>query len=44
MRPTESKKTENVAEYILYLFQIEDLVRSLNLDIELIILYRDIFF
>jgi hypothetical protein len=36
MRPTESKKIENVAEYILYLFQIEELVRSLNLDIELI--------
>jgi hypothetical protein len=36
MRPTESKKTENVAEYILYLFQIEDLVRSLNLDMDLI--------
>jgi hypothetical protein len=34
MRPTESKKVENVAEYILYLFQIEDLVRSLNLDME----------
>ena len=36
MRPTESKKTENVAEYSLYLFQIEDLVRSLNLDMDLI--------
>lgn len=36
MRPTESKKIENVAEYLLYLFQIEDLVRSLQLDMDLI--------
>lgn len=37
MRPSESKKIENVAEYLLYLFQIEDLVRSLQLDLDLII-------
>jgi len=36
MRPSDSKKNENIAEYVLYLFQIEDLIRSLKFDIETI--------
>ena len=34
MLVAQKKQQENVAEYILYLFQIEDIVRSLNFDIE----------
>lgn len=30
------KRKENVAEYILYMWQIEDLIRANNCDIELI--------
>jgi len=30
----KGKKTENIAEYLLYMWQIEDLIRALNLDIE----------
>ena len=30
----QKKQQENIAEYVLYLFQIEDIVRSLNFDIE----------
>ena len=30
------KRKENIAEYILYMWQIEDLIRANNLDIDLI--------
>lgn len=30
------KRKENIAEYLLYMWQIEDLIRAYNLDIELI--------
>lgn len=30
------KKQENIAEYILYMYQIEDLIRSMNFDLDLI--------
>ena len=33
MRPNSALQTENVAEYLLYIFQIEALVRTLDLDI-----------
>jgi hypothetical protein len=33
------KKNENIAEYLLYMWQIEDLIRALNLDIERIQTY-----
>ncbi|MES2587343.1 MAG: DUF4924 family protein [Bacteroidota bacterium] len=32
----QKKLQENIAEYILYMYQIEDVIRSFNLDIELI--------
>jgi len=32
----KGKKTENIAEYLLYMWQIEDLIRACNLDIEVI--------
>ncbi len=32
----EQKKKENIAEYVLYLWQIEDLIRANKLDIKLI--------
>lgn len=32
----KQKRKENIAEYILYLFQIEDLIRAFQLDMELI--------
>lgn len=35
----KGKKTENIAEYLLYMWQIEDLIRALNLDIERIQTY-----
>ena len=34
MLVAQKKQQENIAEYVLYLFQIEDIVRSLNFDIE----------
>lgn len=30
------KRKENIAEYILYMFQVEDLIRAFNLDMELV--------
>jgi hypothetical protein len=33
MRPNPKLQTENVAEYLLYIFQLEALVRTLDLDI-----------
>jgi|GEM_PF-167677 len=33
MRPNPALQNENVAEYLLYIFQIEALVRTINLDI-----------
>jgi hypothetical protein len=30
------KRKENIAEYLLYMFQVEDLIRAYNFDIELI--------
>jgi hypothetical protein len=30
------KRKENIAEYILYLYQVEDLIRAFNLDMQLI--------
>jgi hypothetical protein len=32
----KGRKTENIAEYLLYMWQIEDLIRAFKLDIELI--------
>lgn len=32
----QQKLRENIAEYVLYMFQIEDVVRACNLDIELL--------
>ncbi|HZH71173.1 MAG TPA: DUF4924 family protein [Mariniphaga sp.] len=32
----QKKRKENIAEYILYLYQIEDLIRAFHLDMELI--------
>ena len=34
MLVAQKKQQENIAEYVLYLFQIEDVVRSLNFDID----------
>lgn len=36
MLVARKKRKENIAEYILYLYQVEDLIRAFNLDIELI--------
>ncbi|MEN9742881.1 MAG: hypothetical protein RLZZ65_686 [Bacteroidota bacterium] len=36
MRPNPALKTANIAEYLLYIYQIEALLRSLNLDLDLI--------
>jgi hypothetical protein len=33
----QQKKEENIAEYILYIFQIEDVIRAYNFDLERII-------
>ena len=30
----KKKKSENIAEYILYMWQIEDLIRAYNLNIK----------
>jgi hypothetical protein len=32
----QQKQKENIIEYLLYMYQIEDIVRSLNCDIEII--------
>ena len=32
----QQKRTENIAEYLLYMFQIEDLIRASEFDIDLI--------
>jgi Domain of unknown function (DUF4924) len=32
----QEKRKENISEYLLYMFQIEDLIRAFNFDIELI--------
>ncbi|MFA7044560.1 MAG: DUF4924 family protein [Bacteroidales bacterium] len=34
MLTAKGKKTENIAEYLLYMWQIEDIIRACNLDIE----------
>jgi hypothetical protein len=34
---SQQKRTENIAEYILYMWQIEDLIRAYNFDNEMII-------
>lgn len=36
MLVAQQKRKENLAEYILYLYQVEDLIRAFQLDIELI--------
>ena len=36
MYVAKEKRKENIAEYILYLYQIEDLIRAFQLDIDLI--------
>ncbi len=36
MLVAKKKRKENIAEYILYLYQIEDLIRAFDLDMELI--------
>ena len=30
----QQKRSENIAEYILYMYQIEDMIRANNLDLE----------
>ena len=32
----QQKRKENIAEYILYMYQIEDLIRAFKLDMDLI--------
>jgi hypothetical protein len=32
----QAKRKENISEYLLYMFQVEDLIRAFNFDIELI--------
>lgn len=34
MKPNPSLQTENVAEYVLYIFQIEAMIRSLSFDLD----------
>lgn len=36
MLTASKKKRENIAEYLLYMWQIEDLIRAYNLDIDII--------
>ena len=36
MLNAEKRKQENIAEYIIYMYQIEDLIRACNFDLELI--------
>jgi hypothetical protein len=36
MLNAEKRKQENIAEYIIYMYQIEDLIRACNFDVELI--------
>jgi len=36
MIEASKKRKENIAEYILYLYQVEDLIRAFDMDIELI--------
>ena len=36
MLTAKQKRKENIAEYILYLFQVEDLIRAFKLDMHLI--------
>ncbi len=36
MFAAKQKRKENIAEYILYLFQVEDLIRACDLDMEII--------
>jgi hypothetical protein len=36
MRKDETKKKTNIAEYIIHMYQTEDLIRAFDLDIELI--------
>lgn len=36
MLSAQQKKKENIAEYILYMWQVENLIRANNCDIELI--------
>jgi len=36
MLVAQQKRKENIAEYILYLYQVEDLIRAFNLDMELL--------
>ena len=32
----KQKRKENIAEYLLYMWQIEDMIRSMNCDMQLI--------
>ena len=32
----KQKRKENIAEYLLYMWQVEDIIRSMNCDIRLI--------
>ena len=36
MLVAQQKRKENIAEYILYLYQVEDLIRAFQLDMNLI--------
>src|SRR5680860_496245 len=36
MHVARQKRKENIAEYILYMYQVEDLIRAFQLDMELI--------
>ena len=37
MRVAQQKFRENIAEYLLYMFQIEDVIRSFNFDLDAIL-------
>ena len=36
MLVAKQKRKENIAEYILYLYQVEDLIRAFQLDMDII--------
>lgn len=36
MKIAQAKRKENIAEYLLYMWQVEDIIRAFNLDINAI--------
>ena len=37
MLVAQQKQKENIAEYIIYMYQIEDIIRAYNFDVEAIL-------